>query len=253
MNKFAHSTVNVGKILEMCPNTKKTVAISQSNYIPWKGYFDLINLADEFILLDSVQYTKNDWRNRNQIKSPSGLLWLTIPVHTPNRQSMLIQDVSVSHSKWIRKHWNSIAQNYAKTLYFKDYKTFFEEMYFSISTEQLSAINHHFIVAICDLLNIKTKLSWSTEYQTSSDRNQRLIDICQQLGATHYLSGPAAKSYLDEALFNQAGIQVCYMNYSGYREYPQFHPPFEHGVSILDLILNTGPDAPQYMKSFIAE
>ena len=228
----------------------KKVAIVQSSYIPWKGYFDLINQVDEFILFDDAQYTRRDWRNRNRIKTPHGLPWLTIPVYAKGKYLQKIKETIISDPGWNQKHWMTISQHYSRSPNFQRYSDFFEEQYLTSTEEQLSRINERFIKAICHVLGINTKLSWSMNYEVREGKNERLLHLCQQAGATEYLSGPNAKAYLDEPAFNKAGIAVHYMDYSGYREYRQLSPPFEYGVSIIDLILTEGPDARKYMKSF---
>ncbi|MGE0822672.1 MAG: WbqC family protein [Candidatus Binatia bacterium] len=229
----------------------KRVAIVQSNYIPWKGYFDLINSVDEFVLFDDVQYTRRDWRNRNRIKTPHGGLWLTIPVRVKGGYTQRICDTRISDAHWALRHWQSVQTFYVRAPYFARYKDWLADLYGTCTSEDsLSHINFVFLSAICQILGISTTLSWSSQYNLPTERNDRLIAICQQTGAQHYVSGPAAKVYLDEAAFLRAGITVHWMEYSGYPEYPQLFPPFEHAVSILDLLLNTGPDAPLYMKSF---
>ena len=226
---------------------EKKVAILQSNYIPWKGYFDIINMVDEFILYDDVQYTKNDWRNRNLIKTKNGKQWITIPVHQKNLEQK-IKDTLVSNDIWRKKHWKTIVQNYSKALHFKDYKNLFEELYFDSNEKFLSKINFRFTVAICRILGIKTKISWSMDYNLVAGKTERLVDLCKQVCATEYISGPSAKSYIDKDMFEKEEIKLSYMDYSGYPEYTQLFPPFEHAVSIIDLIFNEGPDAQQYMK-----
>ena len=136
----------------------KKVAIVQSNYIPWKGYFDLIHEVDEFILFDDVQYTRRDWRNRNRIKTPHGLLWLTIPVWVKGRYHQKIRETVISDSEWSRKHWKTIVQNYARAPYFSRYSDVFEDLYCTNSEKYLSRINYRFIKELCDLLGIATKL-----------------------------------------------------------------------------------------------
>jgi hypothetical protein len=229
--------------------TRKVIAIVQSNYIPWKGYFDLINRVDEFILYDEVQYTKNDWRNRNQLKTPNGKLWITIPVHQ-KKMDQKINETLVSNDIWRKKHWKTIIQNYSKAKHFDYYKELFEKLYLDSNERLLSRINHRFLIAICGILGIKTKISWSMDYSLIEGKTERLVDLCKQAGATEYLSGPAAKDYIDDNLFKSEGISIHYMDYSGYPEYNQLYPPFDHAVSIIDLIFNEGPDAQKYMKSF---
>src|SRR5687767_6291071 len=130
----------------------KTVAIVQSNYIPWKGYFDLIDRADEFILLDDVQYTRRDWRNRNRIKTPRGLEWLTIPVEVKGKYHQSIKETVVSDPDWPRRHWSTISQHYARAPFFPLYRERLEELYLTTTERFLSDVNHRFLVALCDVL-----------------------------------------------------------------------------------------------------
>ncbi len=175
----------------------KKIAILQSNYIPWKGYFDLINMVDEFIFYDEVQYTKNDWRNRNKIKTPQGIQWLTIPVRQESLDQK-IKDTKISDKKWNIKHWRTISQNYSKSKYFKDYKDIFEELYLKCDEEYLSQINYKFITTINEILEIKTKLRWSSEFELVDGQTEKLLGICKDCNADIYLSGPAAKDYFNE-------------------------------------------------------
>ncbi len=221
----------------------KRVAIVQSNYIPWRGYFDLISQVDEFILFDDVQYTSRDWRNRNRIKTPNGSIWLTIPVEVKGKRDQKIKDTVISDPGWNRNHWKSIVYNYAKTKYFSRYKELFEELYLSCNERLLSQVNYRFLTSICELLGIETKFVWSSEYCLVEGKTERLIDLCKQAGANEYLSGPTARGYLDEELFRSEGIALRYMDYSGYPEYRQSYPPFDSHVSIVDLIFNEGPHA----------
>jgi len=226
------------------------VAIVQSNYIPWKGYFDLIGLSDHFVLLDEVQYTPRDWRNRNKIKTPRGTEWLTIPVQTKGKQRQRIDETLIEGTAWAETHWKSIAQNYAKAPYFADYRAIIEPLYRNARDIHLSDINRKFLETLCGLLGLKTKISWSTDHPHAEGKTERLLNLCTHLGATEYLSGPAANDYLDENLFKKEGIAVRWMDYAGYPEYRQLHPPFAHDVSVLDLIFNEGPAAPKFMKCF---
>ena len=227
----------------------KKIAILQSNYIPWKGYFDLINMVDEFVLYDTAQYTKNDWRNRNIIKTAQGSQWLTIPCKVESI-AQLISETMASDPRWRIKHWRTISQNYSKAPYFKEYKDIFEAFYLATTEQSLSLINYELIKIISGILGIKTKISWSNEYDLIEGQTEKLLNICQQTGADAYLSGPAAQGYFDEDLAERLGIKVEWIDYSGYPEYCQLHAPFEHGVSILDLIFNEGPNATKFMKSF---
>ena len=229
----------------------KTLAVIQSSYIPWKGYFDIINLADEFILLDDVQFSKGTWRNRNRIKTAQGPQWLSIPINIKGHFGQSIWDCRTSHSFWRKSHWESIRQSYSRAAYFQKFAPSFQALYESSQETQLSLINRAFIETICDIIGIDTPIRWSSDYpQTSSDPNERLIRLCHAAQADHYLSGAAAKDYLDLKRFNEAGIEISFMDYSEYPPYRQLHGDFLNEVSILDLIFNEGPNASRYMKSF---
>jgi hypothetical protein len=228
----------------------KKVAIVQSNYIPWKGYFDLIHSVDEFILFDDAQYTRRDWRNRNQIKTKEGPLWLTIPVRATGNYLTPIRSIVVSDAQWRTTHWRSITASYSRAPHFKDYKEIFEELYLGSTDESLSTINRLFLVRICEILGIKTRLTWSMDYEIVAGRTERIVSLCRQAGAGAYLSGPSARGYLDAGQFAAAGVELVFFDYAGYPEYPQAHPPFRHEVSILDLLFNVGPAATSHMLTF---
>jgi hypothetical protein len=225
----------------------KKIAILQSNYIPWKGYFDIIGMVDEFIIYDEVQYTKNDWRNRNKIKTPKGIQWITIPVYQRNLLQRISETVT-SDPKWKQKNWSTLKTNYGRAPFFKLYAPQFEEFYTNFNSPFLSEINVYLLKLICEILKIKTSITNSAAYQLSGNPTEKLVSLCIQAGASTYLSGPAAKTYLEEDYFKKAGIQVEWMDYTNYPEYSQLYMPFEHGVSILDLLFNTGPDASTFMK-----
>lgn len=229
----------------------KKIAIIQSNYIPWKGYFDLINSVDEYIILDTVQYTKNDWRNRNKIKTETGLKWLTIPVVQKGSISSSINEISIAKKEWVKQHLNLLTINYRESVYFEEVYNFCEILYKRAEKyTKLSEVNELLIKEICSVLKITTKIIRAEELGNLSETsNERLIDICRITGATHYLSGPAAKSYLNEELFEENGLFVEWMDYSGYPEYSQLYGEFTHQVSIIDLLFNVGlENSHKYIK-----
>jgi hypothetical protein len=227
----------------------KRVAAIQSNYIPWRGYFDIIGLVDEFILLDEVQYTKRDWRNRNRIKTAQGVQWLTIPAQVKGRYHQRIDEVVVADGSWAERHWQTLRQSYASADAFDTVADAIAALYESAAEqERLSDINRLFLEGLRDLLGIDTPLSWSTDYASAGSKGERLATLCEQAGADEYVSGPAARDYMDESLFTSRGISVRWMSYDGYREYPQVHPPFDPAVSIVDLLFNLGGEAPAYLK-----
>lgn len=225
----------------------KRVAVLQSNYLPWKGYFDIIAAVDEFIVYDCVQYTKNDWRNRNQIKTAQGKAWLTVPV-SQRSLHQTIEETEVADPRCFRKHWNAFRQNYARSPHIQYCVDELEQLYEQLGgMSRLSEVNVVLIRKICSLLGIRTTIRDSGEFELEGDRNERLLGLCRQTGASHYLSGPAAGNYLDEAAFRENGVTVEWMEYGGYPEYLQPHPPFDHYVSVLDLLACTGSDAPSCM------
>ena len=221
----------------------------QSNYIPWKGYFDLIASVDEFLLYDTVQYTRRDWRNRNRIKTAQGPRWLTIPVRTKGRYLQRVDEVEVGDPGWARRHWRSLVHHYTAADCFHLYRERFEDLYLGRPDSRLSDVNRRFLSAVCELLGITTPLRRLDEDGGEEDATARLVALCRRAGAGEYLSGPAARSYLDERRFTEAGISVSYMDYSGYPEHPRLHPPFEHSVTVLDLLFNAGTDSHRYMKA----
>lgn len=230
----------------------RRAAILQSSYVPWKGTFDMVNLVDEFILYDDAAYSKNGWRNRNRIKTAGGPLWLTIPVRVTGRSGQPIREVEVGDPRWAAKHWKSLATWYARAPHFDELAPVLRGLYERAAGEVLlSRINELFLRGLCDLLGIRTRITRSMDYRLEGDRVERLLGLCEQAGAGEYLTGPAARAYLDEARFAARGIAVRWMDYSGYPEYRQlFCPPFVHEVSILDLLLNEGPQgARQYLLS----
>lgn len=226
----------------------KKVAIVQSNYIPWKGYFDMIASVDEFILYDDMQYTKRDWRNRNRIKTPQGVQWLTIPVSVKGRYHQKIREAETEGSDWLISHWKILVQNYGRSAYFKEISEWLEPLYLDCSSSSLSYINRKFIEGICKYLSISTVISNSWDYKLTEGRTERLANLCRQAGGTEYISGPAAKDYLDKQIFAGLGIELSWFDYSDYSEYPQLWKGFSHGVTILDLLFNCGKDSSLFMK-----
>jgi WbqC-like protein family len=226
----------------------KRVAVLQSNYIPWKGYFDIIAAVDEFIVYDCVQYTKNDWRNRNQIKTPQGKTWLTVPVRQ-HHLAQTIEETQIADRTCFARHWRTFRHAYAKAPHLGYCTDLLEDLFLDPQPPELLGMsNVRLLRRIAEGLDIRTPIRDANAYAPSGDRNERLLDLCVKAGATTYLSGPAAAAYLDTERFASAGITVEWADYDGYREYPQPYPPFDHFVSILDLLAATGPDAKSYLR-----
>jgi len=226
----------------------KKVAIVQSNYIPWKGYFDMIAMVDEFIFYDSMQYTRRDWRNRNQIKTPQGTQWLTVPVQVKGKYFQTIRETLIDGQDWPATHWRTLKQNYCRAPFFAEIAVWLEPLYLHKTYTHLSDLNYQLILAICAYLEIKTVLRYSSDYVLADGKTERLVDLCIQAGGTEYISGPAAKEYIDERQFIEHHIKLTWFDYSGYVEYPQLWGDFSHNVSILDLLFNCGKKARSYMR-----
>jgi hypothetical protein len=227
----------------------RRVAAIQSNYIPWRGYFDAIALADEFILLDEVQYTKRDWRNRNRIKTAQGVSWITVPVQVKGRYHQRIDEVEVSDPTWAERHWQTLRHAYAASPSFDAVEAPIRALYEDVAKiTRLSEINRTLIEGLSAQIGIRTPLSWSTDYPSEGSKTERLLTLCESAKADEYISGPAARSYLDQELFESRGIAVRWLDYENYPEYPQLHPPFDPAVSVVDLLFNAGVEARKYMK-----
>ena len=208
----------------------------------------MIAAVDEFILYDDMQYTRRDWRNRNKIKTPQGLQWLTVPVQVKGNYHQKIWETKIDGTEWKATHWKVLEQNYRRAPCFEEIRIWLEHLYLQEGFTQLSVLNQRLIEAVCDYLGIKTKISSSRDYSIGSGKSERLAGLCAQAGAIEYVSGPAARDYLDEQVFSDLGIKVTWFDYAGYPEYPQLWAEFAHGVSILDLLFNCGRDAHRYMK-----
>jgi len=222
----------------------KRVAIIQSNYIPWKGYFHIINSVDIFIFLDSVQYTSRDWRNRNRIITSNGSIWLTVPVSTTGK---LIKEKKIVSGDWQEKHFQTFKRYYCRSPFWEKYLPFFDEVYLRKRWSNLSELNQFLIRKISDYLGISTLFLQDSELTEIQGKNERIIHLLKQIEAEVYISGPAALAYLEEKKFNENGIKLEIFKYPEYKVYPQQWGKFEHNVSILDMLLNLGDKAGEYI------
>jgi hypothetical protein len=223
------------------------LAIVQSCYVPWKGFFDLIGRCDVYVIYDTADFSKGHWHNRNRIKRAEGNPWLTIPVKTAHRLGQPLDEVMVA-GPWAESHWSTIERAYAGTSFFATESGAILKLFEALSTElSLTRINELFLRGLANRLGLKTRIVRDRELAFSGDRNERIVALCSAAGATTYLSGPAAKGYLDvEALCN-AGVSVEWMTYGPYPEYEQPHGPFQHHVSVLDTLFCTGPEARNFI------
>ncbi len=221
------------------------ICILQPSYIPWKGYFHQIQKADVFVFLDTVQYDKRGWRNRNQIKTPAGLRWLTIQVNAKGtHEGLKIQDVTVTSSNWLEGHLTALRQNYKGAPCFNQEFSAIASLLREAEggSTRIARMTGELTMALASHIGITdTRFLYASELGIDSDDpTERLLRITQSLEGSVYLSGPSAKDYMNIALFHEAGIRIEWMSYGHYPEYPQLYPPFTHFVSILDMILTVG-------------
>ena len=221
------------------------VGVLQSNYLPWRGYFDFINSVDLFIFHDDIQYTKQDWRNRNKVKMPNGTEWITVPVKGCPTRTM-IDEVEISGCGWFHVHKHKLRQSLDKAEYFRDAMDIFSICEYRY--DRLSDLNIALIKRVCRYLEINTPFIHSRRLELTGAKTDRLIQMLKKVGGTTYLSGPAAKCYLDVEAMNREGIAVEWKRYD-YEPYPQQHGEFNGAVTVLDLIANVGKDAKNHITS----
>lgn len=224
-------------------------AILQPSYIPWRGYFDIIRRVDLFVFYDDVQYDRRGWRNRNRVKSAQGPLWLTIPVRARNNQleQTPIAAIETDGDAWAARHLQTLRHLYARAPHFAGQREWLERLY-ADPPPLLADFTIASTIALAARLGITdTKFMRSSELNVTGTKSERLLHVLEKVGATHYLSGPSARAYLDEPLFADHGIDVEWMTYD-YPEYPQLHPPYDPHVSVLDLLFMTGARAAEYLR-----
>lgn len=233
----------------------RTIVISQTNYLPWRGWFDMVRQADALILLDSVQYTRDDWRNRNRIKTAKGRAWLKVPVDIKGRfhERLAVDEVRVENHDWVGQHLHAITLAYSAAPHFDDVFPWLETRLRAVEEEPLlTRVNAALTQSLCEWLGIHTRIVRDSDLLARDAlpgmiASERVAALTEAMGGTRYLSGPAAKAYLNPEPFARRGIEVAWMDYGGYREYPQLWGDFEPAVSVIDLMLNMGQDAPRYL------
>lgn len=218
------------------------IAILQPGYLPWLGFFDQLWHSDRFVIYDDVQYTRRDWRSRNRIKTPKGELWLSVPIVNRGRFHQLINEAEIDYSQnWTHKHLSTIKNSYHRTPYFEKYYPKLADV-FNLKPKYLLELDMALIHICAEWLNINTEIIFSSKLNISGNSTERLVNICQHLKATHYLTGNAAKDYLDESMFSKANIELEYHDYK-HPFYKQLYPPFIPYLSIVDLLFNHGQDS----------
>lgn len=226
-----------------------TCVILQPSYVPWRGYFHQIQKADYFVFYDDVQYDKHGWRNRNRIKTPNGPQWLTIPVNNKGNISSgrAIRDVEISWQRpWTKAHHLTLRQAYQHTPFYSEWEPLLAASYSQQPTHLAPFVMDLTIQIARRMGLIKTEFLRSSELSIQGERSERLISIVKHLGCDQYVTGPAARDYIDSDQFERAGISLNYMNYD-YPEYSQLYPPFDPHVSILDLLFMKGAEATKFI------
>jgi len=223
------------------------LAAHQPHYLPWLGYFDKMDRAEVFVLLDTVQYEKNGWQNRNKIKTSKGWQWLTVPV-TYKFPAKICEVRIDNKARWGKKHWQALVTNYSRAPYFDAYAGFFEETYRD-TWDMLVDVNLHVLKFLKDALGIRTELKLASEMEpTREDPNGRLVDLCLQVGADTYLAGAGGKDYMDLEAFGREGIEVVFQEYE-HPVYPQLYGDFVPNLSVVDLLFNCGPESLPIIRS----
>lgn len=226
------------------------LSVHQPQFLPWLGFFDKLAKSDVFVFLDQVQYKPREWQNRNKIRTKDGSLWLTVPtVHVGGRQK--ICDVRIDNSTdWAGKHWKSLCIWYSRAQYFDKYKSFFEKVY-QKKWEFLIDLNVHLTTYLLEQLNISIPIYFESRVGTSKQSTERIIEIAQKLGTDNYFTGIGGKNYLDEPLFDEAGIALTYQEYE-HPVYRQLHGDdqgsFVSNLSVIDLLFNEGENSSQYFN-----
>ena len=223
------------------------VTILQPSYLPWLGFFEQMNRSDNFVLLDDVQYTRRDWRNRNRIRAVENWAWLTVPVLQKSRFSQTLLETKIDNSlPWRRKHLETIRQHYSKSPFFEDYFPQCEKIYkkewgflFDLCLETICLIKEG--------IGITTPILRSSELNVTGEKTVRLLSICKELGATQYLSGDAGSNYISEDDFSSQGISLEYQNYT-HPVYPQAYSGFVSHLSAIDLLFNSGKNSLEILQ-----
>jgi hypothetical protein len=226
------------------------VAINQPTYLPWIGYLDLIDQVDLFVILDSVQFEKQSWQQRNRIRTATGLQWLSVPVKFRGRFGQLIKDVEIREPDFYRSHVRAIELAYRRSPYFGRYFGPLEEFLRVRSTGLLADLNFDVIFWLLEMMQIRTPLQKSSTLAQSGKRTELLANICKSVGATEYVSPLGSAEYLlsEQEILAREGIKISFQNYS-HPEYRQVFSPFEPFASVIDLLFNAGERSLEILRS----
>lgn len=216
------------------------VTIHQPQYLPWLGYLDKIDQADLFIALDSVQFKKNEWQNRNRIRTEGGCQWVTVPVL--HRFGQLVKDVQVNQTvNWQRQHQHAIEMHYGQAPFRDRYLPELLSLY-AMPWERLHELNMRVIRWLLRAYGITTPVRCASEWEAREEPTDRLIDLCHAVGASGYLSGPGGEQYLDVMRFDSSGLKLEMQQFH-HPIYRQVYEPFMPAMSAIDLLFCCGPEA----------
>jgi hypothetical protein len=227
------------------------IAITQPTYLPWLGYFDLIDQVDTFVVLDTVQFEKQSWQQRNRIKTPTGLMWLTVPVEFRGLLGQKIHDVEIREAGFWVKHVRSIEVNYGRAPFFGEYFSQVSSILQDCGSEMLLVdLNLRLLRWFLEILGIRTSVVRASSLGQGGKRTELLANICQKLGATQYVTPLGSAAYLLDEMssFRKSCVQVCFQNYT-HPEYRQMFPPFLSHACLLDLLFNEGSRSAEIVRS----
>lgn len=228
------------------------LGMMQPTYLPWLGYFEMMDRSDVFVLLDDVQFSRRSWHQRNRVKGPNGPEWLSVPSLSIGHQYQRIDEIHIDSTQpWAAQHWKSIERWYGKAQYFGDYRAALFELY-QRDWKKLEDFTVTLMMAICDMLGIRTRLQRSAELGVASSGNQRLIDICHRLGGFRIYDTAGAAVFIDQQMMRAAGIEVVFQEYA-HPVYRQLHGEFVSHMGIIDLLLNEGPRSLEIIRSGVRD
>jgi hypothetical protein len=224
--------------------TRRAVVL-QPMYLPWMGYFGMVETADVFVFYDDVQFVRRSWQRRNRIKVPDGdFTWLTVPVEKDFGQA--INEVEIKDTGWQEDHWQSITHSYANAPFFDEYSDILREIY-DQTWGQLVELDVQIISRLCDAFGVGSDFRFSSELDVEGEKTNRLVNILQNIEADEYVSGPGAKDYLDPDMFEEAAIDLYWHEFP-HPEHEQVHGEFVSHLSAIDLLFHKGPNAGEMIR-----
>lgn len=225
--------------------------ILQPTYLPWIGYFELIDPSDIYVVFDHVQFERKSWQNRNKIKTANGEICLIVPVQKmPQKTPISKIKISYQQGNPLKNHWKTIELAYKKAKYFEEYKSLFEKVY-SIKYVLLKDLNITIIKLVCEILGIKKNIVFSSELNLEDKdmaKTEKVVNLCKRQGITHLYDAKGAEEFLDKSLFKKEGISIDFQDYK-HSKYSQLWGEFIPYLSVIDLIFNEGDKSLDIIRS----